>query len=58
MKAKGYSSISRLEKDNRGIWRADAISKAGRRVEVVLDLEGNIYSELVAPVDIGIRPRQ
>jgi hypothetical protein len=58
IEAKGYSSISRLERDNRGIWRGDAFLKSGRRVEVVLDLEGNIFSELVPPVEIWIRPKQ
>ena len=43
IEAKGYSKVSGLQKDNRGIWRADATLKDGRRVQVILDLEGNIY---------------
>jgi hypothetical protein len=58
IEAKGYSSVSRLEKDNRGVWRGDAVLKDGRRVEVVLDLEGNIFSELISPVEIWMRPKQ
>ena len=43
---KGYLNVSRLEKDRRGIWRSKATLKDGRPVDVTLDLEGNIYSEL------------
>ncbi len=56
IEAKGYSTISGLQKDSRGIWRGDATLKNGRRVEVILDLQGNIYSELVPSVEIWIRP--
>ena len=45
IEAKGYSNVSKLEKDNRGIWRGKATMKDGRSVDVTLDLEGNIYSE-------------
>jgi hypothetical protein len=45
IEAKGYSKISRLEKDDRGIWRGKATMKDGRAVSVILDLEGNIYSD-------------
>jgi hypothetical protein len=45
IEAKGYSNVSKLEKDNRGIWQGKATMKDGRSVEVTLDLEGNIYSE-------------
>jgi Peptidase propeptide and YPEB domain len=45
IEAKGYSNISGLEKDNRGIWRGEATMKDGRSVDVTLDLQGNIYSE-------------
>ena len=55
MEAKGYSKISGLQKDGRGIWRGDAILKDSRRVQVTLDLEGNIYSELVPSVEIWFR---
>ena len=45
IKEKGYLNIAELQKDGRGIWRGKAILKDGRPVEVILDLEGNIYSE-------------
>jgi hypothetical protein len=45
IEAKGYSNVSGLQKDNRGIWRGSATLKDGRSVAVILDLEGNIYSE-------------
>ncbi len=56
IEGKGYSKVSGLQKDSRGIWRGDATLKDGRRVQVILDLEGNIYSELIPPVNIWIRP--
>jgi len=46
IEAKGYSDVSGLEKNSRGIWRGKATMKDGRPVDVILDLEGNIYSEL------------
>ena len=55
IEAKGYLNVSRLEKDRRGIWRGNATMKDGRPVEVILDLEGNIYSEL-SWLYIRIRP--
>ncbi len=54
IEAKGYSNVSGLQKDNHGIWRGEATMKDGRPVAVILDLEGNIYSEW-APL-IVIRP--
>jgi hypothetical protein len=55
IEAKGYSSVSGLQQDNRGIWRGKATMKDGRFVAVVLDLEGNIYSRWF---DIRITPKQ
>lgn len=55
IEAKGYSKVSNLERDSRGIWRGKAELKDGRPVNVTLDLEGNIYSELSRLV-IEIRP--
>ena len=46
VEARGYLNVSRLEKDGRGIWRGKASMKDGRSVDVTLDLDGNIYSEL------------
>ncbi|MGA7808194.1 hypothetical protein [Bradyrhizobium sp.] len=45
IEAKGYSNISGLKKDNHGIWRGKATVKDGRPVAIILDLQGNIYSE-------------
>jgi hypothetical protein len=46
IEAKGYLNISGLAQDRRGIWRGSAEMNDGRSVDVILDLEGNIYSEL------------
>lgn len=46
IEGKGYLDISGLQKDKHGIWRGKATLKDGRSVAVILDLEGNIYSEL------------
>ncbi len=46
IETKGYLEVSRLEKDARGIWRGKASLRDGRSVDVILDLEGNVYSEL------------
>jgi len=46
IESKGYLEVSRLEKDTRGIWRGKASMRDGRSVDVILDLEGNVYSEL------------
>jgi hypothetical protein len=56
IEAKGYLNVSRLEKDRRGIWRGKATMKDGRPVDVTLDLEGNIYSELSSRLYIRIQP--
>ena len=55
IEAKGYLDVSKLEKDPRGIWRGEATLKDGRSVDVVLDLEGNVYSEL-SRLEIRIKP--
>jgi hypothetical protein len=57
IEAKGYSNISGLQKDSHGIWRGNATLKDGRSVDVTLDLEGNIYSELDRLVIEIRRPR-
>ncbi|CCE10227.1 conserved hypothetical protein [Bradyrhizobium sp. STM 3843] len=43
MKAKGYD-VADLSQDDRGVWRGHATLKDGRPAEVILDLDGNIYS--------------
>jgi hypothetical protein len=52
---KGYSDVSNLEKDRRGIWRGKATMEDGRSVDVTLDREGNIYSTL-SRLQIRIEP--
>jgi hypothetical protein len=54
IETKGYLNVSELQKDNHGIWRGKAIMKNGRSVAVILDLDGNIYSEWYP--FISIRP--
>jgi hypothetical protein len=54
IEAKGYLDVSGLQKDNHGIWRGNATLKNGRSVTVILDLDGNIYSEWYP--FISIRP--
>jgi Peptidase propeptide and YPEB domain len=56
IEAKGYLDVSNLEQDSRGIWRGNATMKDGRRVDVTLDLAGNIYSEWKSRLYIRIRP--
>lgn len=60
IEAKGYSNVAGLQKDNRGIWRGKATLKDGKSVAVILDLEGNIYSEwypfiFIRPLDLPRR---
>jgi hypothetical protein len=56
IEAKGYSSVTMLERDRRGIWRGKATMRDGRPVNVTLDLEGDIYSELSSRLYIRIQP--
>jgi hypothetical protein len=56
IEGRGYSNVSGLHRDGHGIWRGDAALKDGKPVEVVLDLEGNIYFKPAPRVDIRIRP--
>ena len=41
IEAKGYSSVSGLQKDSKGIWRGNAL-KDGKPVNVILDLQGSV----------------
>ena len=52
---KGYLDVTGLEKDTHGIWRGKAAMEDGRPVNVVLDLEGNIYS-ILSRLHIRIEP--
>jgi hypothetical protein len=59
IEAKGYSNVFGLQKDNHGIWRGKATMKDGRSVAVILDLEGNIYSEWYPfKIEIRITPKR
>ena len=55
IEAKGYRNVSKLERDRRGIWRGEAAMQDGTPVDVTLDLEGNIYSQL-SRLQIRIEP--
>jgi hypothetical protein len=41
IKAKGFTDVSHLVKDNNGIWRGTAV-KDGQNVGVTVDFEGNV----------------
>jgi hypothetical protein len=43
IEAKGYSSVSGLQKDSKGIWRGNAL-KDGKPVNVILDLQGSVIA--------------
>jgi hypothetical protein len=55
IEGKGYLDVTGLEKDRHGIWRGNATMEDGRPVNVVLDLEGNIYS-ILSRLHIRIEP--
>ena len=55
IEGKGYLDVTGLEKDVHGIWRGNATMEDGRPVNVVLDLEGNIYS-ILSRLRIRIEP--
>lgn len=44
IEAKGYSSVSRLQKDAKGIWRGKAV-KDGLAVNVTLDVNGEVTAD-------------
>jgi hypothetical protein len=43
IEAKGYSSVSGLQKDSKGIWRGNAL-KDGKPVNVILDPQGSVVA--------------
>ena len=43
MEAKGFSNVSKLQKDNDGVWRGHA-TRDGQQVEVSLDYQGNVVA--------------
>lgn len=40
---RGFANVSELKKDDQGIWRGTA-EREGRRVEVMLDFQGNVVT--------------
>jgi putative membrane protein len=40
----GYTDVGALQKDNQGVWRADA-KKGGTAVSVAVDFKGNVTSK-------------
>jgi hypothetical protein len=43
IEANGYSNVSGLQKDAKGIWRGKAV-KDGKPVNVILDLQGSVVA--------------
>lgn len=41
---KGYTNISGLKKDDKGVWRGNAM-RDGKSVDVSLDFEGNVVAK-------------
>jgi hypothetical protein len=44
IKAKGYTQVSGLKKDDRGVWRGTAM-RGGKSIEVGVDFEGNVVPQ-------------
>jgi putative membrane protein len=44
IESQGYSNVSGLTKDDRGVWRGKA-SKDGKSVDVSLDFHGNVFAQ-------------
>ena len=44
MESKGYTNLSGLKKDDRGVWRGTAM-RGGKSVDVSLDFEGNVVAQ-------------
>ena len=43
MESKGYTNLSGLKKDDKGVWRGTAM-RDGKSVDVSLDFEGNVVA--------------
>ena len=43
IESKGYTNVSGLKKDDKGVWRGTAI-RDGKSVDVSLDFEGNVVA--------------
>ncbi|HZO86505.1 MAG TPA: PepSY domain-containing protein [Verrucomicrobiae bacterium] len=44
IESNGFTSVSGLSKDDKGIWRGKA-NKDGKQVDVTLDFQGNVVSK-------------
>jgi hypothetical protein len=44
IESKGYTNVSGLKKDDKGVWRGTAM-RDGKSVDVSLDFEGNIVAQ-------------
>jgi hypothetical protein len=44
IESKGYTNVSSLRKDDKGVWRGTAM-RDGKSVDVSLDFEGNIVAQ-------------
>jgi hypothetical protein len=44
IESKGYTNLSGLKKDDKGVWRGTAMS-GGKSVNVSLDFEGNVVAQ-------------
>ena len=44
MESKGYTNLSGLKKDDKGVWRGTAM-RGGKSVDVSLDFEGNVVAQ-------------
>jgi hypothetical protein len=44
IESKGYTNLSGLKKDDKGVWRGTAM-RSGKSVDVSLDFEGNVVAQ-------------
>ena len=44
IESKGFSNVSGLKKDDKGVWRGTAM-RGGKSVDVSLDFEGNVVAQ-------------
>jgi hypothetical protein len=44
IEAKGYTKVTKLKKDNAGVWRGTAM-KDGQKVHVSVDYQGNVNTD-------------
>jgi hypothetical protein len=44
IESKGYTNVSGLKKDDKGVWRGIIAMRDGKSVDVSLDFEGNVVA--------------